>query len=75
MEEDTTVGTPIAITGMPNVFLLNSFLLFPTPLPGCIPVSVIWIVLLILSIEEDASESIAITNLGLTAFIMTLLHL
>ena len=36
----TTVGTPIAKTGKPKVFLLNSFLLFPTPDPGLIPVSV-----------------------------------
>ena len=33
------VGTPIAITGTPSVFWDNSFLLFPTPAPGLIPVS------------------------------------
>ena len=32
--DDTTVGIPIAITGIPIVFLLISFLLFPIPLPG-----------------------------------------
>ena len=30
----TTVGTPIAITGIPNVSLLSSLRLFPTPDPG-----------------------------------------
>ena len=37
----TTVGTPIAITGISNVSLDISSLLFPTPLPGDIPASVI----------------------------------
>ena len=46
-----TVGTPIAITGIPRVFLFKATLLLLTPLPGWIPVSVIWIVLLTLSIE------------------------
>ena len=32
-------GIPIAITGIPNVFMLISALLFPTPAPGTIPVS------------------------------------
>ena len=37
----TTVGIPMAITGIPSVFLLISFLLFSTPAPGTIPVSAI----------------------------------
>ena len=62
--KSTTIGTPIAITGIPNVFLLNSFLVFPTPAPGTIPVSAIWIVLLILSILLDAKLSITINIFG-----------
>ena len=62
--KSTTIGTPIAITGMPKVFSLNSFLAFPTPAPGIIPVSAICIVLLILSILFEAKLSITITSLG-----------
>ena len=40
VERSTTVGTPIAITGMPKVDWLISFLLFPTPEPGFMPVLV-----------------------------------
>ena len=61
----TTVGIPIAITGTPNESLVNSFLVFPTPAPGTIPVSAIWIELLILSILLDDSASIIIINFGL----------
>ena len=61
----TTVGTPIAITGISNVSLDISSLLFPTPLPGDIPASVIWIVLLTWSKLELAKLSIAITISGL----------
>ena len=57
----TTVGTPIAITGIPKVWSDNSFLLLPTPEPGLIPVSVNWIVLLILFIELVANASTTIT--------------
>ena len=35
----TTVGIPIAITGIPKVAWLISALVFPTPAPGTIPVS------------------------------------
>ena len=38
------------------------------PLPGWIPLSVIWIVLFILLIEFDAKASIAIKNLGFVDF-------
>ena len=62
----TTVGTPIAITGIPNVSTVNSFLWFPTPAPGTIPVSAIWTVLLILSILLEAKASITIINFGWT---------
>ena len=62
----TTIGTPTAITGTPNVFLLSSFLVLPTPAPGTIPVSEICIVLLILSMLFDAKLSITIINLGFT---------
>ena len=37
----TTVGIPIAITGICIVSFVSAFLLFPTPDPGWIPVSVI----------------------------------
>lgn len=37
----TTVGDPIAITGIPSVSSDISFLKLPTPLPGSIPESVI----------------------------------
>ena len=43
-DDSTTVGTPIAITGIFRVSVLISFLLLYTPLPGLIPVSVSWIV-------------------------------
>ena len=45
----TTVGIPIAITGTPKVSFVSSFLSFPTPAPGTIPVSASCTVLLILS--------------------------
>ena len=61
----TTVGIPIEIIGIPKVFSLISCLVFPTPAPGTIPVSEIWIVLLILSILLEASASITINSLGL----------
>ena len=60
----TTVGIPIATTGIPNEVWLISCLVFPTPAPGTIPVSDICIVLLILSILLDAKASITINNLG-----------
>ena len=60
----TTVGIPSAITGIPSVFSVNSFRVFPTPAPGTIPVSDICIVLLILSILLDAKASITIINFG-----------
>ena len=61
----TNVGTPIAITGTPIVFWLISFLLFPTPAPGVIPVSLICIVLNSLEISLEISASIAIMQSGL----------
>ena len=60
----TTVGIPIAITGIFRVSLLISMRLFPIPLPGDIPAVVIWIVLFNLSKEEDASASITISKSG-----------
>ena len=60
----TTVGTPMAIVGIPKISLDISFLLFPTPLPGLIPASVIWIVLLTLSTDEAAKASMVITKPG-----------
>ena len=60
-----TVGTPIAITGIPRVFLFKATLLLLTPLPGWIPVSVIWIVLLSLEIELLFKESTTTTKSGL----------
>jgi len=60
----TTVGTPIAITGIPTTSLLISFLLFETPLPGWIPVSVNWIVLFTLSNDWLAKASITKTKSG-----------
>ena len=60
----TTIGTPIAITGIPKVFWLISFRAFPTPAPGTIPVSASWTVLLILSILFDDKLSITIISFG-----------
>ena len=62
----TTVGIPIAITGIPNEAWLISCLVLPTPAPGTIPVSDNCIVLLILSILLDANASITINNFGFT---------
>ena len=59
-----TVGIPTPITGIPSVSSDNSSCLFPTPPPGTIPVSDIWIDLLILSIFLEHKLSIAITSLG-----------
>ena len=64
MVASTTVGIPIAITGIFNVSLLISMRLFPIPLPGEIPAVVIWMVLFNLSIEEDAKASITINKSG-----------
>ena len=64
--KSTTVGIPIAITGIPSVFLLISFLVFSTPAPGTIPVSAICILLLILSMLLVARASITISNFGFT---------
>lgn len=61
----TTIGTPIAITGIPNVFSLISFLALFTPAPGTIPVSAICTVLLILSMLFDDKLSITIMSFGL----------
>ncbi len=47
------------------MFLLISFLVFPTPAPGTIPVSEICTVQLILSILLEHKLSITINNLGL----------
>ena len=58
----TTVGIPIASTGIPKVFIDSSPLLLPTPLPGNIPESVNWIVLFTLSIELEARASIIIVK-------------
>ena len=51
-----------------RVSILNSFLVFPTPAPGTIPVSESCIVLLILSILLEANASITISNFGFTLF-------
>ena len=53
-----------AITGIPKVSSDISFLVFPTPAPGTIPVSDNCIVLLILSILLEAKASITITSFG-----------
>ena len=55
----TTVGIPIAITGIANDFEDISFLLFPIPLPGSIPESVICIILFIFSTLDEAKASMA----------------
>ena len=68
MEEPTTVGIPMAITGIPRVSLLISLRMLPIPLPGWIPVSVIWILLFILLIVEAASASITMIRLGFVFF-------
>ena len=60
----TTVGTPIATTGIPSVFLVSSFLRFPTPAPGSIPVSVICTVVQSLCTLLDANASTTITKSG-----------
>ena len=62
----TTVGIPIDITSVSIVFLLISPLLLFIPLPGWIPVSVIWIVLFNLSIADAQSESITMIKSGFT---------
>ena len=63
----TTVGTPIAITGIPNVSLLSSLRLFPTPDPGWIPVSEICIVLFTRSIERQLMRQSQLQSLGLSS--------
>ena len=60
----------MAITGIPIVFLLISLRLLPTPEPGWIPVSVIWIVLFRRSIFLLARASIAMTKSGFVSLIM-----
>ena len=62
--KSTTVGIPIAITGIPNVFMLISFLALFTPAPGTIPVSAICMLLLILSSFLVARASITINIFG-----------
>ena len=62
--KSTTVGTPIAITGILSFFSDISLKELKTPLPGSIPVSVIWTTLHKLSIELDDKESITIINEG-----------
>ena len=59
-----TVGTPIAITGIFKLSLDNSDRLLPIPLPGSIPVLVIWIVFWSRSTLLAASESIMIKRSG-----------
>ena len=61
----TTVGIPTAITLTPKFSSFICFLLFPTPAPGDIPVSPIWIVVFTLSTFLAAKASIHITKSGL----------
>ena len=60
----TTVGTPIPITRTERFSSFRPSLWFPTPEPGLIPVSVIWIVRLSLVVLLAASASTAITKSG-----------
>ena len=60
----TTVGTPIAITGIPNVCWFTSFRLFCTPAPGAMPVLLICTVVPNLSILLEARASITTTAAG-----------
>ena len=62
----TTIGTPIAITGIPSDSWLSSDLVFPTPEPGLIPESQSCTVLLIRAARLEANASIAIIASGLT---------
>ena len=60
----TTVGTPIPMTFTCRFSRDNPILWFPTPEPGLMPVSVIWIVLFSLLVLRAASASMAITTSG-----------
>ena len=59
-----TVGTPTAMTGTPRVSRSSASRWFPTPEPGVMPVSEIWIVRQSRSGSEQASASTAITASG-----------
>ena len=67
---ETTVGTPIAITGILIVLKDISPWLLPIPRPGSNPVLVIWIVFWIRLIFKAAKASIAITKSGLILLIV-----
>ena len=60
----TTVGTPTAKTFTPKLFSFICILWFPTPAPGEIPVSPIWIVLFTLSNLLEPNASTHITKSG-----------
>ena len=64
----TTVGTPMAMTGIPMVSSVRPFRWFPTPEPGWIPVSVSWIVEFSLYVERAARASITIMTSGSVCF-------
>ena len=66
------VGIPITITGIPSVSFDIDILELFTPLPGTIPLFVIWIVLFNLSIDEVASASIIIKKSGFVSLVIEL---
>ena len=62
--ESTTVGTPMAMTGTPNVSSLSIFRLLPTPAPGARPVSESCIAALMRLVFLAANASMAMTRSG-----------
>ena len=70
----TTVGIPITTTSIPNVFLLSSPRSLLIPLPGLIPLLVIWIVLVKREMLFAFSESIIIIFVGLITLIILLIN-
>ena len=69
----TTVGTPIARTGIPTVSFVMALRWFPTPEPGLIPVSEIWMVRLSLLELLAARASTAIIISGFVSRTMPLM--
>ena len=60
----TTVGTPIAVTGIPSMRCESSRRELATPLPGDMPLSVSWIVVPSLRTSEHARASTAMMPAG-----------
>ena len=61
----TTVGTPMAMTGTPRVSRFSAARALPTPDPGTMPVSAIWMVRQTRSRLREARASTARTQAGL----------